>query len=97
MKKINKNISFVEHLSESLKSPEFANAFQEEKEKLRIALKIAELRKEKGLSQAELAQELGTTQSVISRLENASYENYTIRTLIKIAHILNVRLVIDFQ
>ena len=48
--------------------PEMQALIDEETENLRIAKNIYELRTKAGLSQAELAKRIGTTQSVISRL-----------------------------
>jgi transcriptional regulator with XRE-family HTH domain len=55
---------------------------------------IYDLRKESGLTQKELAKLVGTTQSVISRLEDADYEGHSLSMLIRIASALNRRLTI---
>ena len=47
---------------------------EEERLHARVARQIYDLRCGAGLSQKELAEKLGTTQSVISRLEDADYE-----------------------
>jgi len=57
-----------------------------------VARTINELRKEAGLTQKELAQMVGTTQSVISRLEDADYEGHSLSMLHRIAMALNRRL-----
>ncbi len=44
-----------------------------------------EARNEAGLSQAELADRIGTKQSVISRLEDADYEGHSLSMLHRIA------------
>jgi ribosome-binding protein aMBF1 (putative translation factor) len=54
-----------------------------------VAQLIYDARTEAGLSQAELAKVIGTTQSVISRLEDADYEGHSLSMLNKIAHALN--------
>lgn len=54
-----------------------------------VAQLIYEARTEAGLSQAELAKLIGTTQSVISRLEDAEYEGHSLSMLNKIAQALN--------
>lgn len=48
---------------------------------------IAELRKQKGLTQSDFARELHTTQSAIARLEKGG-QNLTTDTLAKISHVL---------
>jgi transcriptional regulator with XRE-family HTH domain len=56
---------------------------------------IYDARAEAGLSQVELAQLIGTTQSVISRLEDADYEGHSLSMLNKIAQALNREVRID--
>ena len=55
----------------------------------RVAQLIYEARIEEGLSQKELAQMIGTTQSVISRLEDADYEGHSLSMLSRIAQALH--------
>jgi len=88
---------FERHLENHLADPEFAKTYHEEREKLNIAMKIAELRVKRGLSQQELAKKLQTTQSVVSRLESSGYENYSIKTLRKVASALRAELVVDLK
>jgi len=57
-----------------------------------VARTIYELRKKAVLTQKELAQMVGTTQSVISRLEDADYEGHSLSMLHRIAIALNRRL-----
>lgn len=58
-----------------------------------VARTIYALRKEAGLTQKELAKLIGTTQSVISRLEDADYEGHSLSMLSRIATALKQRLV----
>jgi ribosome-binding protein aMBF1 (putative translation factor) len=60
-----------------------------------VAQLIYDSRTEAGLSQAELARLIGTTQSVISRLEDADYEGHSLSMLNKIAQVLNRTVRID--
>ena len=69
------------------KNPNFRKELDEERRNLRIGMLIRELRLEKGMTQEELAQEVRTTKSAISRLENHA-ENMTLATLEKVAHAL---------
>lgn len=59
-----------------------------------IADKVAERRLEKGLSQRELAERCGTTQSAIARLERGGRPP-RIDTLLRIAEALECELVVD--
>jgi ribosome-binding protein aMBF1 (putative translation factor) len=56
-----------------------------------VAAKIYKLRHSEGLSQAELARRIGTTQSVISRLEDADYDGHSLSMLKRIAAALKHR------
>jgi ribosome-binding protein aMBF1 (putative translation factor) len=70
-----------------------------EKERLssEIAGMIYELRKESGLSQKELAELVGTTQSVISRLEDSDYGGHSLPMLERIATALNRRVTVSMK
>ena len=54
-----------------------------------VAQLIYDARTGAGLSQTELAQMIDTTQSVISRLEDADYEGHSLSMLSRIAKALN--------
>jgi predicted transcriptional regulator len=77
-------------------SPEMADLLEQERANLDIARKIYELRTKAGLSQAELAKKVGTTQSVISRLEDADYDGHSLAMLRRIASALQKRVEIRF-
>lgn len=57
---------------------------------------IYDLRTEAGLSQRELAEKMGTTQSVISRLEEGGGARNRIDTLARVATALDRHLVVSF-
>lgn len=67
-------------------------SIQEERVNVQVARTIYELRQEAGLSQRELAELVGTTQSVISRLEDSDYRGHSLKMLNRIAKALNRRL-----
>lgn len=67
-------------------------SLQEERVHAQAARTIYELRQEAGLSQKQLADLVGTTQSVISRLEDADYEGHSLSMLNRIAQALDKRL-----
>src|SRR5665213_1562517 len=77
-------------------SPEMAELLEQERANLDIARKIYELRTKARLSQAELARRVGTTQSVISRLEDANYDGHSLAILRRIASALEKRVEIRF-
>lgn len=68
--------------------PELATAFEEELSSADIASQIYYLRKRAGLSQRQLAAKLGTTASVICRLEDSDYEGHSLSMLRRIAAVL---------
>ena len=69
---------------------------EQERANLDVARKIYELRTKAGVSQARLARKVGTTQSVISRLEDADYQGHSLAMLQRIATALEQRLQIRF-
>ena len=72
---------------------EFASYYAREQVINNIAEMIVEARKNGCLTQSELAQRIGTTQSVISRIEsgNSSYVP-SLDTLLKIAEAMHLKL-----
>jgi len=61
-----------------------------------IARKIHELRTAAGLTQTQLAKLIGTTASVVCRLEDADYEGHSLGMLRRIGAALNQRVEIRF-
>ena len=62
---------------------------------IRLATEIHALREKRGLSQRELAERLGTTQSAVARLEGGNISP-SLPTLDKVADALGVELVVSF-
>ena len=71
-------------------------SLEQERVNAEIARTICELREQAGLSQKELADRVDTTQSVISRLEDADYEGHSLAMLRRIGTALNQRVEIRF-
>ena len=61
-----------------------------------VARKIYNLRIKAGLTQRQLAKMVGTTASVICRLEDADYDGHSLAMLNRIAAALNQRVEIRF-
>lgn len=76
--------------------PARLKALEEARANEEIARKIHELRTKAGLTQAQLARLVGTTASVICRLEDADYEGHSLAMLRRIAGALNQRVEIAF-
>jgi len=87
-------LALVEELTG--KNQEMIDLAEQEQANLDLARKIYELRTKAKLSQAELARKVGTTQSVISRLEDADYDGHSLDMLRRIASALERRVEIRF-
>ncbi len=87
-------LALVEELTG--KNQEMADLVEQEQANLDVAREIYELRIKAKLSQAELARKVGTTQSVISRLEDADYDGHSLAMLRRIASALEKRVEIRF-
>jgi ribosome-binding protein aMBF1 (putative translation factor) len=66
-------------------SPELRRLTEEARINAAVAQLIYAARNKAGLSQAELADRIGSKQSVISRLEDADYEGHSLSMLHRIA------------
>ena len=62
-----------------------------------VARQVHRLRTEAGLSQRQMAAKVGTTASVICRLEDAEYEGHSLSMLRRVAAAVNKRVVITFE
>ena len=71
-------------------------SLQRQRENLDIAEQIYNLRTQAGLSQKRLADLVGTTQSVISRLEDADYNGHSLAMLRKIASAFQQKVQVKF-
>lgn len=89
--------NFDRYLEDQLKDPEFAVRFQKAGEAWDVALQVAALRKEAGISQQELAKRVGTTQQQISRLESPAYEGHSLSMLRRVAEVLGAEVRVEFQ
>ena len=70
---------------ERARNPDFDALYQRELARLQLAHQIARLRERAGLSQAALAERIGTRQAGVARMERNAYRGYTVGTLAKIA------------
>ncbi len=71
-------------------------SLKEERVNAEVAAAIYKLRNKSELTQKQLADLIGTTQSVISRLEDADYDGHSLSMLSRIAKALNKRLSVQF-
>ena len=76
--------------------PERLAQLEEARAEDELARKIRDLREQAGLTQARLAESIGTTESVISRLENSDYTGHSLTMLKRIAEALGKRVEVRF-
>lgn len=89
--------NFDRYLEEQLKDPAFAARFERAGEAWDVALQIAALRSEAGLTQKDLAKLLKVSQQQISRLESPGYEGHSLSTLRNVAKVLHARVRVVFE
>ena len=86
-----KKSNFDRYLEQQLSDPAFAARFKRAGEAWDVALQIAALREQAGLSQQQLAALLKTSQQQISRLESPGYEGHSLSMLRRVATALKAR------
>ncbi|HUT69573.1 MAG TPA: helix-turn-helix transcriptional regulator [Desulfatiglandales bacterium] len=89
--------NFDRYLEEQLEDPYFAARFKEAGEAWDVAMQLAALRKEFGLSQKELAKRVGTSQQQISRLESPGYEGHSLSMVRRVAEVLGATVRVRIQ
>ena len=89
--------NFDVYLEERLKDRDFAARFKKAGEAWDVALQLAALRRDSGLSQKELARRVGTSQQQISRLESPSYEGHSLSMLRRVAEVLGATLHVELE
>ena len=92
-----KKSNFDRYLEDQLKDHAFAARFKHAGEAWDVALQIAALREQAGLSQRDLAKLLGTSQQQISRLESPGYEGHSLSMLRRVAEVLHARVRVIFE
>ncbi len=92
-----KKTNFDRYLEKQLKDPNFAARFDQAGEAWEVALQIAALREQAGLSQKDLARRLKTSQQHISRLESPAYEGHSLTNLRRVARALHARVRVVFE
>ena len=92
-----KKTNFDRYLEEQMQDPAFATRFKAAGEAWDVALQIAALREQAGLSQKELARKLKTSQQQISRLESPGYEGHSLSMLRRVAGALGATVRVVFE
>jgi len=92
-----KKTNFDRYLDAQLEDPAFAARFARAGEAWDVAVQIAALRQQAGMSQKDLARRLKTSQQQISRLESPGYEGHSLSMLRRVANVLNMRVRVVFE
>ncbi|MCX5791789.1 MAG: helix-turn-helix transcriptional regulator [Elusimicrobia bacterium] len=96
MKKSKASVSLDEVFAGSEKDPQWKAAYEKADIEVRLAIQIAKARAKAHMTQGQLAKAIGTTQSVICRIERAN-QNLTLKTLGKIASVLHADLIVQLR
>lgn len=96
MNKTRHHLDFDIFLKESLKNPKVKAEFDKLQPEFALIDAMIKARREKGITQVELAKKMGTKQSVISRMEIGN-ANPSVAFLKKLAGALHTRLEIRFM
>ena len=78
-------------------SPAFHAQVEEELAAINVAQDLVALRESRGLSQMQLADRLGITQSAIAQLESAQPKNVELKTLVRVAAALGGHLDVSIR
>ena len=78
-------------------SPAFQAQVEEELAAINVAQDLVAVRELRGLSQAQLADRLGITQSAIAQLESAQPKNVELRTLVRVAAALGAHVEVSIR
>ncbi|MBW4451913.1 helix-turn-helix transcriptional regulator [Nostoc edaphicum] len=95
MKKTNDALKIIKRMMKE--DPELQEMVRESSINAQVSQIIYDARKEAGLTQQQLADLVGTTQSVIARLEDADYEGHSLSILARIAAALNQKVEIKMS
>ena len=90
MKKTSDALKIINNMIKD--DPELQAMVKESSLNAHVAQIIYDARKDANFTQQQLADLIGTTQSVIARLEDADYDGHSLSMLARIAAVLNQRL-----
>lgn len=91
-----KYVYFKDMHRKAMRDPEFAEGYAALQPKYALIRAILDARIKEGMTQAQIAERAGTTQSSIARFE-AGRGNPTLSFMVKIAHALRKRLVLEVK
>ena len=91
-----KLLTFDQYFKNSLNDLEFKKLWEQSKPKYELSRQLIKKRLEKKMSQGVLAKKSGTTQAVISRLENSTF-NPTVELLERVSAGLGSKLTLSIN
>ena len=86
-----------EYKAEHIKNPAFKKAWQDLDPEFELLESMISIREQRGISQAKLAEKIGTKQPALSRLERGGFRKASLETLSRIADALDARLVVKLE
>ena len=84
-----KTIKYADFLKERLNDPKVKKEYESLQEEFELAKEVIELRRMHKLTQKELAEQMGTSQPAIARLESGNYKNLSLSFIRRLAHALD--------
>jgi transcriptional regulator with XRE-family HTH domain len=76
--------------------PDRQEELAQTRREMALGVKIRRLREDAGMTQQQLADQIGTKPSAISRIEDADYDGHSVSLLARVAEALDMRLIVDF-
>ncbi len=86
-----KVVNYSEYKEALLSDSEIKEEYDAIEEEFSLASEIIHLRKEKNITQKELAERIGTSQPAIARLESGSYNKVSLSFLRRVADALDAK------
>jgi DNA-binding XRE family transcriptional regulator len=85
---------FTRFLEDQLKDPDFARLYRDEAPKVDLGVTIALAREYRGLTQAQLAHQVGVRKRAINDVEMGNLDEVPLALLNRIAQALGLRLIV---
>jgi transcriptional regulator with XRE-family HTH domain len=89
-----KQDDFTRFLEEQLKYPDFARRYQEEAPKIDLGVSIALARERRGLTQAQVARQVGVRKNEINDIEMGNLETVSLALLSRLAQAVGLQLIV---
>lgn len=89
--------AYREWSDRQMADPEFRRTYEEEAAKKEVWRQLIEARQAAGLTQQQMAQRLGVSQSQVAKIERRGYEAYTLTTLRRYVQALGTDFTLEVQ